>query len=241
MSEGLTQAAQVAGRRICQPFRPREPECCIFDATCTASVAGHARLGPPCFHGVRTQVRRGDGRGHPGPEWYRRCSSGPSSALPRRPGYGPVQRTPIGVRQARRTRRDGELGDNARTLIETLHGEPSLDGRYANIRVVNRDPRTGDRRGHQGALSVVFHAIDSRTGRPIALKFFDPDIQGFGARYRMDLFDHECKLLERLVNKPRCLQLVQPLSELRLSIPGGSHGRSTTIVLKKKQEGVPSS
>ena len=122
------------------------------------------------------------------------------------------------------------MGDNARTLIETLHREPSLDGRYANIRVINRDPRTGDRRGHQGALSVVFHAVDSQTGRPVALKFFDPDVQGFGARYRMDLFDRECKLLERLVNKPRCLQLVQPLSELRLSITGGSRGRSTTIV-----------
>ena len=121
------------------------------------------------------------------------------------------------------------MGDNARTLIETLHREPSLDGRYANIRVVNRDPRTGDRRGHQGALSVVFHAIDSRTGGPVALKFFDPDFHGFGARYRMDLFARECKLLERLVNKPRCLQLVQPLSELRLSVPGASPGRSTTI------------
>ena len=121
------------------------------------------------------------------------------------------------------------MGDNARTLIETLHREPSLDGRYSNIRVINRDPRTGDRRGHQGALSVVFHAIDSQTGRPVALKFFDPDFQGFGARYRMDLFDRECKLLERLVNKPRCLQLVQPLSELRLSGPGASSGRSATI------------
>ena len=230
MSEVLTQAAPVTERRICQPFRPREPGCGIFDATCAASVAGHARLGPPCFHGVRTQVRRGDGGGHPGPDWYRRCLSGPFSALPRSPGYGPVQRTPIGVRQARKTRRDDELGDNARILIETLHREPSLDGLYANIRVVNRDPRTGDRKGHQGALSVVFHAIDSRTGRPVALKFFDPDLLGFGARYRMDLFDRECKLLERLVSKLRCLQLVQPLSELRLSIPGGSRGRSTTIV-----------
>ena len=45
----------------------------------------------------------------------------------------------------------------------------------------------------------------------------------------MDLFDRECRLLERLVNKPRCLQLVQPLSELRLSVPGVSRSRSTTI------------
>ena len=71
--------------------------------------------------------------------------------------------------------------------------------------------------------------VDSRTGGPVALKFFDPDFHGFRARYRMDLFARECKLLERLVNKPRCLQLVQPLSELRLSVPGASPGRSTTI------------
>ena len=122
------------------------------------------------------------------------------------------------------------MGDNARILIETLHRGPFLDGRYTNIRVVNRDPRTGDKRTeHQGALSVVFHAIDSRTGRPVALKFFDPDFHGFGARYRMDLFERECNLLERLVNKPRCLQLVQPLSELRLSDPDASSGRSATI------------
>ena len=139
------------------------------------------------------------------------------------------QHTPTRSRQAKKTRRDGELGDNARTLIEMLHREPCLDGRYANIRVINRDSRTGDRRGHQGALSVVFHAIDTRTGKPVALKFFDPDFLGFSARYRMDLFDRECRLLERLVNKPRCLQLVQPLSELRLSVPGVSRSRSTTI------------
>ena len=121
------------------------------------------------------------------------------------------------------------MGVNARILIETLRREPSLDGRYANIQVVNRDPRTGDRQGHQGALSVVFHATDSQTGRPVALKFFDPDFQGFGARYRMDLFYRECKLLERLMNKPRCLQLVQPLTELRLSGSGASGSRSATI------------
>ena len=123
------------------------------------------------------------------------------------------------------------MGDNARILIETLHREPSLDGRYTNIRVVNRDPGTGDWLGHQhqGAFSVVFRAVDSRTGRLVALKFFDPDFHGFRARYRMDLFVRECKLLERLVNKPRCLQLVQPLSELRVSDPDASSGRSATI------------
>ena len=140
------------------------------------------------------------------------------------------QRIPIGAWWTKTTRRKGELGNNTRILIETLHREPSLDGRYTNIRVINRDPRTGDRKTkHQGALSIVFHAVDSRTDRPVALKFFDPDFHGFGARYRMDLFERECKLLERLVNKPRCLQLVQPLSELRVSDPDASGGRSATI------------
>ena len=144
-----------------------------------------------------------------------------------RPCEAPLYRyatinSPLGVRQTRTTRREGELGGNTRILIETLRRGPPLDGRYANIRVINRDPRTGDRQGHQGALSVVFHATDSQTGRPVALKFFDPDFQGFGARYRMDLFYRECKLLERLMNKPRCLQLVQPLTELRLSGSGAS-------------------
>jgi serine/threonine protein kinase len=45
----------------------------------------------------------------------------------------------------------------------------------------------------------------------------------------MDLFERECKLLERLVNKPRCLQLVQPLSELRISVPSASGGGAATI------------
>ena len=117
---------------------------------------------------------------------------------------------PLGARQTRTTRREGELGDNARILIETLHRGPFLDGRYSNIQVINRDPRTGDRQGHQGALSVVFHATDSQTGRPVALKFFDPDFQGLRARYRMDLFVRECKLLERLVNKPRSRPCPRP-------------------------------
>ena len=129
MSEVLTQAAPVTEPRISQPFRPREPGCGIFDATCAASVAGHALLGPPCFHGVRTQVRRGDGGGHPGPEWYRRCLSGPFSALPRSPGYGPVQRTPIGVRQARKTRRDVEL--YAARLVK----DPGFNNCYMACRV----------------------------------------------------------------------------------------------------------
>ena len=121
------------------------------------------------------------------------------------------------------------MGANTITLIQTLQRQQNLASRYTNIGVINRDPHTGDRKGFDGALSVIFRAEDSQTKRPVALKFFDPDIGGFGARYRMDLFARECELLERLVDKPRCLQLVQPLTDLPLSVPSAS-GHSTKIV-----------
>ena len=202
-------------RSISQPFRPRARVLQLLPALVWYRLCsfGPSSAPPPIprYGSVHPKL----------PDWVcemqngevpRMTSEAPSASvrrdIPIPPRY--LQCIPIRARQAKKTRRDGELGDNARTLIETLHRAPSLDEHYANIRVINRDPGTGDRRGHQGALSVVFHAIDSRTGRPVALKFFDPDVQGFGARYRMDLFARECKLLERLVNKPRCLQLVQP-------------------------------
>ena len=116
---------------------------------------------------------------------------------------------------------------NAKTLIDTLQGS-LLDGRYSDITVVNRDPATGIRRETDlGSLSVVFRAYDSQSQRPVALKFFDPDIQGFGNRYRMTLFEREVQILMRVQNKVRCLQLLQGLSEVSISIE--TEERSITV------------
>ncbi len=93
-----------------------------------------------------------------------------------------------------------------------------LDDRFSKIRVVNRDPNTGNRGDHEGSLSVIFRARDIQSNLDVAIKFFDPDIQGFNERYRMDLFERECKLLERLVGTDRCLQLVQTLTEITISV-----------------------
>ena len=50
------------------------------------------------------------------------------------------------------------MAPNTRALMDTLHSAQSLDGRYTSIRVVNRDPHTGERGRRQGSLSVVFRA-----------------------------------------------------------------------------------
>ena len=116
---------------------------------------------------------------------------------------------------------------NAKTLIDTLQGG-LLDDRYSDITVVNRDPATGIKRStDSGSLSVIFRAFDSQSQRPVALKFFDPDIQGFRHRYRMTLFEREVQILKRLQNRIRCLQLVQDLAEVSISV--AEEERSITV------------
>ena len=111
------------------------------------------------------------------------------------------------------------MGNNTKTLIDTLQNAESLDGRFCRIEVMNRDPDTGMRKSeHQGSLSVVFRAHDLHSGNDVVLKFFDPDYQGFGARYRMNLFEREADLLSRFVERPRFLQLVKPLCEIEISV-----------------------
>ena len=110
------------------------------------------------------------------------------------------------------------MGTNTLTLINHLQNGMPLEGRFSNIRVVNRDPTTGKRgTEHQGSLSVIFQAIDETTQKEVAIKFFDPDHISLRERYRMDLFEREAKLLEQFVDRSRFLQLVQPLSELEIS------------------------
>ncbi|MCY4531400.1 MAG: protein kinase, partial [Gammaproteobacteria bacterium] len=121
------------------------------------------------------------------------------------------------------------MGTNTLTLINHLQNGMPLEGRFSNIRVVNRDPTTGERGTEdQGALSVIFQAIDEATQKEVALKFFDPDFLGFNTRYRMELFEREAKLLGQFVDKPRFLQRIQPLSEIEISATE-ANGNSITV------------
>ena len=116
------------------------------------------------------------------------------------------------------------MANNTTKLIETLRG--GLSG-FSNIEVVNRNPITGAREGHQGVLSVVFRAYDQASQRDVALKFFDPDFGGLRLPYRMQLFEREARLLERFQGKRGLLQLSLPLSEMDISATEG--GQSVTL------------
>ena len=104
-----------------------------------------------------------------------------------------------------------------------------LEGRFSNIEVVNRNAATGEMdHGHHGSLSVIFQAIDETIQKEVALKFFDPDFLGFSAKYRMDLFEREAKLLKQFVDRPRFLQLIKPISEIEITATQ-ANGNSISI------------
>ena len=101
-----------------------------------------------------------------------------------------------------------------------LEATPHLDGKFDSIKVINRDPKTGKPLAHlgKGSLSVVFKARNTENGSNVAIKFFDPDFSNLRERYRLDSFEREYKLLERLKNKERCIQLEHDFSQLDLTV-----------------------
>jgi serine/threonine protein kinase len=114
---------------------------------------------------------------------------------------------------------------NRKILIDRLAAPVRLDNRYTDIVTVNCDPATGDKLGTPGYFSVVFKARDTATGRYVAIKFFDPEVSGPALAYRIEAFKRESALLQTVLRKGRCLQLVQPITDLSLAIPmaGGGH------------------
>jgi serine/threonine protein kinase len=104
-----------------------------------------------------------------------------------------------------------------------------LDGRYSNITVVNCNPATGDHLARRGCLSVVFRARDLKTDKDVAIKFFDPDFSGLQQSYRLALFQRECDLLQRILGKPRCLQLHDPLSPFPLTVSNPATSQQITL------------
>lgn len=99
-------------------------------------------------------------------------------------------------------------------LISQLSRIPSLNGRYKNIRCINYPPKPGEEK--RGFFSLVFSAEDPITGEVVALKFMDPG--GTSDSYRLDCFEREPQILQRLVGKSRCLQLVENLQKFKFEI-----------------------
>lgn len=114
---------------------------------------------------------------------------------------------------------------NDRLLIATLEALPLFDGRFSSLKVVNCDLAKDERRG---CFSIVFRAIDTLDGKPVALKFFDLDPAIAADAYRRLAFNREHGLLQSLLTRERCLQLVKSLSSYQLTIPA-SGGITFTI------------
>ena len=117
---------------------------------------------------------------------------------------------------------------NAQTLIKSLQGKV-LDCRYSNIKVMNRDPDTGEPKSQMGSLSVVFSADDSVMQQKVIIKFFDPDLLHIDRDYRHPAFIREVTLLQSLRGKERFLQLVSKgLAYVPISI-SSTEGQSITM------------
>lgn len=108
------------------------------------------------------------------------------------------------------------LHPTSQLLVDTLEGLPSLEGRYANLKVVNWSTTSGKR----GFFSLVFRADDTVEGRPVALKFFDP--AQLMDQYRLAAFQRECSILQGLMNVDRCLQLEKGIAAYNLTVPGSA-------------------
>lgn len=106
------------------------------------------------------------------------------------------------------------LPQNSQILTNALEALPLLDGRFSNMKLVNIDSVSDQRRG---CFSLVFHAIDAESGRSVALKFFDPE--SLNNVYRRDAFRRESVILQTLVGADRCLQAASPLSTYDFPLP----------------------
>jgi len=104
-------------------------------------------------------------------------------------------------------------------LVKHLESLPDLDGRFTNIKCVNYELGKKQR----GVLSLVFECNDNIRNQKSILKFYDPG--RMTETYRMEAFDREPIILEPLLNKKRCLQLVEGMSVITVTIP--TQGSST--------------
>lgn len=109
------------------------------------------------------------------------------------------------------------LHQNNVLLITQLEAAPLVANRYANLRAVNCAVGGAAKRG---CFSIVFKAHDVLEDRPVALKFFDLDPGVQADVYRRTAFVRESQLLQALLNRERCLQLVDSLNTYQLNVGG---------------------
>lgn len=105
--------------------------------------------------------------------------------------------------------------DNRDFLVKELTSIKLLNGRYENIRCVNWPPKPGEDK--KGYFSLVFKAVDTTSGRNVAIKVLDPC--HLGDTYRLDCFKREPLILKHLSGKKRCLQLIEEMNQQYIKVP----------------------
>lgn len=110
-------------------------------------------------------------------------------------------------------------------LINQFENLGQVNERYENLHCVN--VLNGQRRG---VLSLVFQAHDILQQSLVAIKVMDPD--RLGDSYRIDAFDREPRILEKLEGKNRCLQLTDGLQQFSLKFDASNYPEPISVPCK---------
>lgn len=117
------------------------------------------------------------------------------------------------------------LHPNNQLLVSTVEAMTLLDNRYEGMKFVNYNTVADQKRG---CFSLVFRAYDRLEQKTVALKFYDIDPDRMMDVYRQNAFQREHEILQTLINKNRCLQLVSALSTFQLGFDS-SLGETPTL------------
>jgi serine/threonine protein kinase len=102
---------------------------------------------------------------------------------------------------------------NRNVYLQMVERRPLIDGRFTNIRRL--DPTGGN-----GNFSLIFAALDKRTGQDVALKFYHPNQRT--DPYRWACFKREAEVLESLSGQRDIIGFAAPQSEFVEDFPVGS-------------------
>jgi serine/threonine protein kinase len=108
-------------------------------------------------------------------------------------------------------------------FLQIVESENLLNGRFSS-------PKRIDERGGNGCFSLLFIAQDERTGKRVALKFYDPTRQHDLSRVLR--FEREAEILKILRDEPCVVNCVDGLCLLKREMVDSQSGISIPITLQ---------
>ena len=99
--------------------------------------------------------------------------------------------------------------ENREPWIRLIEKQALIENRYSKIKRLTEN-------AGEGNFSLMFTALDSFTGRKVALKFFNPTQSG--SAYRVDCFEREVRILQIFKEQPNILQIINGKGNIVLDI-----------------------